>query len=181
MRVPPHPDAATTAAHTHHDAVQSFVSAARAVPPAEWERPLADGKWTPAQVAEHLRMTYALVAQQLAGGSGIRVRTPWWLRTVLRWRVLPRILSSGLFPRGARAPREIRPGDGPFDRDQTLSALLTSATVVEDALVRVWNGSPIRMTHHVFGALDTPTAAQLLTVHTLHHTRQLDAAIAHRA
>lgn len=172
---------AASAAATHHDAVQSFITAARAVPPTRWERPLDDGKWTPAQVAEHLRMTYALVAQQLAGGSGIRVRTPWWLRTILRWRVLPRILSSGLFPRGARAPREIRPGDGPFDQDQTLSALLTSATVVEEALVREWNGSPIRMTHHVFGALDTPTAAKLLTVHTLHHTRQLDGANAQNA
>lgn len=169
----PNPPDSAAATCAHHDAIQSFIASARAVPPDAWERPLADGKWTPAQVAEHLRMTYTLVAQQLAGGSGIRVRAPWWLRPVLRWRVLPRILSYGIFPRGARAPREIRPGDGPFDREQTLSALVTSATVVEDGLARMWNGSPIRMTHHVFGALKTPTAARLLTVHAQHHTRQL--------
>lgn len=173
--MPQNRTAATAAITAHKDAVEAFLTTARTIPPDAWERPLAGGKWTPAQVAEHLRMTYALVAQQLAGGSGIRVRAPWWLRPVLRWRVLPRILSSGIFPRGARAPREIRPGDGPFDREQTLSALRTSATVVEDAIVRAWDGSPIRMTHHVFGALDTPTAARLLTVHTQHHTRQLEA------
>ncbi len=166
-------DAATQA---HHDAVETFLAAARAIPQDDWEHPLARSKWSPAQVAEHLRLTYTVVAQQLAGGTGIRVRTPWWLRTVLRWRVLPRILSRGIFPAGARAPREIRPGDGPFDREQTLSALLTSATVVEDGLAREWKGSPVRMTHHVFGALDTPTAARLLTVHTLHHARQLASA-----
>ena len=166
-------DAVTQA---HHDAVETFLTTARAVPPNDWERPVSRGKWSPAQIAEHLRITYTVVAQQLAGGTGIRVRTPWWLRLVLRWRVLPRILSRGIFPAGARAPREIRPGDGPFERDQTLSALLTSAAVVEDGLAREWEGSPVRMTHHVFGALDTPTAARLLTVHTLHHARQLESA-----
>jgi hypothetical protein len=170
--MPPHPSR-DTAAQAHHDAVTAFVAAARAVPPDDWERPLAHDKWSPAQVAEHLRLTYVLVAQQLAGGSGIRVRTPWWLRSLLRWRVLPRILSRGALPEGARAPREIRPGNGPFDREQTLSAMVTSASVVEDALLREWDDKTTRMTHHVFGALRAPTAMRLSTVHVTHHARQL--------
>ncbi|MEP7384772.1 MAG: DinB family protein [Gemmatimonadota bacterium] len=158
----------------HQRALQQFISAARAVPDAAWERSRPDTKWSPAQVAEHLRLSYAIVAQQLAGGTGLRVRTPWWLRAVLRWRVLPRILKGGALPDGARAPREIRPGSGPFDREQTLSALTVSASVAEAAMLREWDDPAARLTHHVFGALRAPVAMRLAAVHTAHHARQLD-------
>lgn len=156
----------------HQRAVRQFLAAARAVPREAWERPARDQQWSPAQIAEHVRLAYAVVAQQLAGGSGLRVRTSWWLRLVLRWRLLPRILGTGTIPAGARAPRELRPGDGPFDREPTLSALEVSARVVEDAIVREWDSSAARMTHHVFGALRAPQALRFVTVHTAHHARQ---------
>jgi hypothetical protein len=157
----------------HQRAVEQFLAAARAVPAEGWESARAGGDWSPAQVAEHVRLAYAVVAQQLAGGSGIRVRTPWWLRLVLRWRMLPRILAGDGIPAGARAPRELRPGDGPFDREQLLSALTTSARVTEDALLRAWDEPTARMTHHVFGALRAPQALRFATIHTAHHARQL--------
>jgi hypothetical protein len=168
----PHDRASARAAHQR--AVEQFLAAARAVPPDAWERARVDGEWSPAQVAEHVRLAYAVVGQQLAGGSGIRIRTPWWLRLVLRWRMLPRILAGGGIPAGARAPRELRPGDGPFDREQLLSALATSARVTEDALLRAWDEKTARMTHHVFGALRAPEALRFASVHTAHHARQLE-------
>ena len=126
------PRQANDAAQAHSAAVEMFLAAARAIPDAAWERPMARDKWSPAQVAEHLRLTYALVQNQLSGGSGIRIRTPWLMRTLLRWRMLPRILSSGTLPEGARAPREIRPGDGPFQREPVLQALQVAARNVEE-------------------------------------------------
>jgi len=162
-----------TARAEHQRAVQQFLDAARAVPHEAWERPARDQQWSPAQIAEHVRLAYSLVGQQLAGGSGIRIRTPWWLRVVLRWRLLPRILATGKIPPGARAPREIRPGDGPFDREQTLSALEVSARAAEEAIAREWDSRAARMTHHVFGALRAPQAMRFAIVHTTHHARQL--------
>lgn len=164
-----------TATASHASAVASYLAAARAVPGEAWERPMQDEKWSPAQVSEHLRLTYTLVQNELAGGSGLRVRTSWWLRTLLRWRFLPRILSQGQLPEGAKAPREIRPGDGPFDRDAVLDALQVAARVAQESIARGWDDPNRVMTHHVFGRLALPTAMRFLTVHTEHHARQLRA------
>jgi len=165
------------AASTHAAAVNSFLTTARSLTPDAWDRPIAPDKWSPAQVAEHLRLSYALVQNQLSGGSGIRIRTPWWLRQILRWRTLPRILSTGIIPEGARAPREIRPGDGPFPREQVLQSLQVAARNVEETLVRRWDDPTCRMTHHVFGDLTPPTAMRFATVHTEHHAQQLARAL----
>lgn len=162
-----------SAAAEHQRAVQQFLLAARAVPASDWERSMTHEKWSPAQVAEHLRLTYVVVGQQLAGGAGIRVRAPWWLRFVLRRRILPRILSTGVFPVGARAPSELRPSAGPFEREPVLSALAVAANAAEAATARAWDNPSPSMTHHVFGGLRAPTALLLLTVHTAHHAGQL--------
>lgn len=166
---------AASAAAEHRSAVQEFISTARAVPERDWERPLDHGKWSPAQVAEHLRLTYVVAGNELAGGSGLKIRTSWLLRTFLRWRILPRILATGKIPGGAKATREIRPGDGPFDRDQVLSALATAAKVAEESIVRHWDDRPVHLTHHIFGGLDAATTMRFATVHTRHHARQIAA------
>ncbi|MEQ1689896.1 MAG: DinB family protein [Gemmatimonas sp.] len=157
----------------HQRAVAEFVAAARAVSVAAWERKPDDTHWSPAQITEHVRMTYEVVGAQFTGGPGLRVRTTWWARLMLRWRFLGSILESGVFPEGARAPREIRPGDGPFDRETVIDALERAATVTENRLVAGWTDPNCQMTHHVFGRLRPPQGARLVTVHTAHHAAQL--------
>jgi DinB superfamily len=164
-----------TARAEHQRAVEEFLAAARAVPADRWEQAPDDTHWSPSQIAEHVRMTYAVVGAQFAGGPGLRVRTSWWMRTVLRWKFLKRILEDGAFPEGARAPSEIRPGPGPFDREAVLAALQHAATATEERLISRWTDPSCQMTHHVFGALRPPQGARLVTVHTRHHAGQLAA------
>lgn len=45
----------------HGRALAAFAARARAVPPDDWNRSPAPGKWSPGQVAEHLRLTYLVV------------------------------------------------------------------------------------------------------------------------
>ncbi|MBL0171793.1 MAG: DinB family protein [Gemmatimonadaceae bacterium] len=159
----------------HQRAVAEFIDAARAVADADWERRPDDTHWSPAQIVEHVRMTYEVVGAQFTGGPGLRVRTSWWMRLVVRWKFLDGILEHGIFPKGARAPREIRPGDGPFDRETVLVALEQAAADTENRLVAGWTDPKCRMTHHVFGDLRPPEGARLVTVHTAHHAAQLRA------
>lgn len=157
----------------HAGSVAAFISAAEATPASAWELPLAEGKWSPAQVAEHLRLTYEAAGRELTGGAGIRIRTSWWLRLILRVRVLPAILRTGRIGGGALAPRELRPGPGPFRRDATLADLRqAAATVQADLMTRVRDGRA-GLTHHVFGRLAPARTLRFLTVHNLHHARQL--------
>ena len=157
----------------HAAAVESFLVAARAVPDDAWERPMARDKWSPAQVAEHVRLTYTVVQNELAGGSGLRIRTPWLVRQLLRMRILPRILATGKLPAGARASSEIRPGDGPFQRAPLLQALQVAASSAEGSIARRWGEGSAGITHHIFGRIELPRAIRFITVHTAHHTRQL--------
>lgn len=162
----------------HQRAVAEFLAVARAVPAAQWGLKRNATQWSPEQIAEHVRMTYEVVGAQFSGGPGLRVRTPWWLRPILRWKYLKGLLNSGIFPSGARAPREIRPGDGPFDRETILAALERAAKDVEQRFVLGWSQPSSVMTHHVFGTLSHAEGVRLVTVHTAHHARQLRSVIA---
>lgn len=137
--------------------------------------PLTAGKWSPAQVAEHLRLTYDVIGRETAGGPAIRVRTSWWLRLILRIRYLPAILTRGEIPGGALAPRELRPGPGPFDREPLLAALQTAASTAEAAMTGGGGQRASGITHHVFGRLQPSEALRFATVHNQHHTRQITA------
>lgn len=159
----------------HQRAVDDFLAAARAVPRDRWDHAPDQSHWSPAQIAEHVRMTYEVVGAQFSGGPGLRVRTSWLMRALLRWKFLKGILENGIFPAGARAPKEIRPGPGPFDRDTVLEALQRAASTTEQQLITRWKDPDCRMTHHVFGELHPPQGARLVTVHTRHHAAQLAA------
>jgi uncharacterized damage-inducible protein DinB len=56
-----------TALHTHRQAVQALLAAAREVPEARWTRPRAEGKWSPGQIAEHLALAYESAREVLHG------------------------------------------------------------------------------------------------------------------
>lgn len=157
---------------THQRALAEFFESARAVHPSSWERARDAETWSPAQIAEHVRLSYVVVGAPLTGGTGLRVRSPWWLRPLLRWRFLGGILDSARFPR-SRAPRELRPGPGPFDREATLSAVASAAADLERNATERWSDSRARVTHHVFGSLGAADGLRLATAHTVHHTRQL--------
>jgi hypothetical protein len=157
----------------HRQAVERFVQRARAVPDGAWEAPVAAGKWSPAEVVEHLRLTYDVVCSELDTGRGLRLRTSPWMRLALRLLVLPGILRRGVIPRPARAPREVRPGPGPYPHDATLAGFLAGADRFEAKLAPVWGRRGTAVTHHLFGSLTAPQALRFVTLHIDHHQPQL--------
>src|SRR5689334_3566845 len=100
----------------HGSAASAFATAAEAVEPEAWDRPRAEGKWSPAQITDHLIRTYDVLLREIAGGGGMKVRTRLWMRLLLRLTYMPRILRTGRFPAQAPAPPEIRPSKTPPDQ-----------------------------------------------------------------
>ncbi len=160
----------------HRTSLAAYAAAAGAVPESRWNQGPAPDKWSPGQVTEHLRMTYVVVGGELDGKTGLTPRTPWWIRPLLRFRFLRGILKDGAVPPGAKAPRELRPDAGPFDRDRTLSALTEGAAAFEAILTRRWNDPAAAVTHHVFGRLSAAEMLRFAAVHLDHHARQLPGA-----
>src|SRR5512147_2767801 len=107
-------EALASAVDEHRKAVAECVAAIRAVAPEDWGRPARAGGWTRAEIAEHLAVSYGPPLSELSGGRGFAIRLRWWKRLALRWTVLPKI-RRGDFPRGAPAPREIRPSSSSPD------------------------------------------------------------------
>jgi hypothetical protein len=157
----------------HHAAIQQFVKTAQQLSTDSWSRPLGPGKWTPAEVTSHLVESYQVLRSELAGGQGMALRLTRLRRWLLRRMMLPRILRSGSFPTGARAPRETRPRDVIADPARALRELMLEAdTFAQDLTTRTRSGR-VRLTHAYFGSMSARQSFQLVAVHTRHHARQI--------
>ena len=156
----------------HRAALEAFVATAEAMSSAAWNARRPGDKWSPSQVAEHLRLTYITILAELVGRGEIRIRTKWWQRRLLRLLYLPRILKRGSFPKGVVAPREIRPGDGPFDRQAVLTALRQEG----EEFIRTVSAGRIEnqtVTHPYLGPLGLVDGVRFLTQHLRHHHAQI--------
>lgn len=159
------------ASELHAEASESLVRAGSDIPAERWSQPLGPGKWTPAQVVQHLNLGYEAILRELNGGPAMQLRMNWWMRTVLRWTVLPRILRGEPFPR-ARAPRETRPADAPTDQRAAIESFRTRAEEFARTVSRR-NGSGVKLTHPYFGKIKLPHTILLVARHLDHHRRQL--------
>jgi len=165
----------------HRSAADSFLQAGRAVPEPAWTRPVAPGKWSPAQVAEHVRLSFEVLTRELVEGTGMRVVVPPWKGFLLRRVYLRRILRTGRFPRNIRAPREARPVAPPAPQSEALRLVEAAAADFEAACAGVADPRSRRLTHPYFGRLPLPLACRFLARHTRHHQDQLAPRAPHAA
>jgi hypothetical protein len=160
-----------TALADNRAAIEEFVAAARGVDSAAWSRPRGEGKWTAAQIAEHLAITYEYNRKVITGTAG--KGAPAFLRPLARWFIVTRTLKAGTFTRKGKAPKIFQPTAAP-----------PAAPVVLDRLARAVAGfeSDIRsghpearhtVAHPFFGTLPTVDYLRLQAIHTRHHRSQL--------
>src|SRR4029450_2021595 len=93
-------------------AVDAFIAGARAVPSAAWLRPRAAGKWSPAQVPDHVAIGYE-VARSVLDGTYAGRGAPRLLRLVIRTIGFNPIVKSGRFRKGTKAPAFFQPTGSP--------------------------------------------------------------------
>ena len=160
------------ASREHQAAVEGFIAAAASIPAEAWHAPLRPGGWTPAQVAEHVVLSYEVFAGQLAGDPEMKRILGPVKQALLRWVLLPHVLFHRSFPVTAGAPREVRPrGPGVERADLEPRLRLAADRLARD--VRVSSLPHIR--HPYFGPLPLRRAFRFVAVHTEHHTKQLRA------
>jgi DinB superfamily len=157
----------------HSAAIQQFAMTVVQLPPDSWGRPLAPGKWSPAEVTSHLAESYRILRIELAGGQGMALRLPRFQCWLLRHTILPRILRTGLFPTGARAPREIRPREVMKDPSAALEVLTAEANAFMEDLTTRASSRRVHLTHAYFGSMSARQSLQMVAVHTRHHAHQL--------
>ena len=159
----------------HEEAVAAFVEAMERVPVGVWREPIGPGKWTPAQIVEHVYLAYRVLLDELGGGPPMKAKAGPFMQRVLRWFLLPHMLFHRTFPKGARSPREVRPSDDGVAHEDAVVRLRAAAQEFEHGLAR---SERSHLTHPYFGRVDLPRALRFAAVHTEHHRRQLDSVAA---
>ncbi len=154
----------------HLATVERFVAQARSLSSTRWSAEPSPGKWSPAQVTEHVALTYQALLQELSAGQAMRVRTTGWHRILLRALLLPRILRTGRIPSGSVAPRELRPGTAALDQAALLEQLRSSAWRLDAELAA---HAFAHLTHPYFGRLRSAEVLRFCAIHTAHHAKQL--------
>jgi len=158
----------------HAAAADDLVAMVRALADDAWRRPIAEGKWTPAEIVHHLNLTYDVAIREMEGGAGMAIRTKPWQRILLRATVGRRILRGKGFPRAAPAPREIRPEGDPGTRDEALAGFHARRQRFERAAEETRTARPdARFTHAYFGPSSLADGVLMVGRHLQHHTAQL--------
>ena len=153
--------------------VERFLRSIDATPDARWTEPTRPDKWSPAEIAEHLVLTYDAVLRELGGGVGMRLRLNWWRRLYARARYLRPLLLEGRLPEGAPAVREIRPTGPVRAKAELLQVFRERARAFDEGIAAAHARGGFKMTHPFFGRLHASDSVRLVDVHIEHHRKQL--------
>ena len=158
----------------HATAAADLLAAAEGVSRDAWLAPRAEGKWSPAEVVEHLNLAYDAMLKDLAGGGGMKIRTKWWQRMLLRFTLVPKLLRGGPFPANARAPRETRPAIANPDQSAAIAGFRErSERFAGEASRAIASRRRVRLTHAYFGRASLAEGVLLCARHIQHHHKQL--------
>lgn len=150
-------------------AIVDFATRARGVADDRWSAPRAPGKWSAAQVCDHVAKTYE-EGRSILCGTCAQKGMPRWARPLLRFLFLNRVLKTGSFPKGTKAPPAFEPSANPPPADENLQRLERAAADFEGE-ARARDGTKID--HPVFGRIKVVDYVRLNAIHTRHHIGQL--------
>lgn len=157
----------------HRAAVAVYLQIAGTIPETVWLAPIEAEKWTPAQITEHLILTYQIFLKQMRGEQNIEMIHGFLMRRLLRLLILPGIYRRRKLPRGAQAPDEILPIEANKTPEVALKQLREAVAKFEKEASERRNEENLRLTHHVFGKIKLIEGIDLAAIHTEHHARQL--------
>jgi hypothetical protein len=157
----------------HRAAVREFAGAVGRLDTATWLRPIGPHKWSPALITEHVTLGIETFIDDTAGRAHLVVQLNAWKRLVARTVFLRRILKTGVFPHGVRAPRETLPSSTPHSQTEALENLDRAVATLETTLSAHPDPGRCRVTHPYFGSLPLTTSLRLLALHARHHLHQI--------
>jgi hypothetical protein len=136
-----------------------------------WTTPRAPGKWSAAQVAEHVARTFEEGANAVAERPTKLPTVPRFMRPVAGW-LFRRILRTGRFPK-AKTTRPLNPEATPTwsPSPAEAKARLQATQAVFERECRARAGGTFD--HAAFGVVSVEDYVRFTELHTRHHTRQI--------
>lgn len=159
----------------HHEVVAEFLATIDRFGAEQWQQLPRPNKWSAATLANHVAVTYAYGRNAATTGVGMRLLVPRPLAWAARTFILPRMLDSKRFPRGAEAPAEVRPQGAQsagWSRERAKAEVAAHAAEALAAFDRAAQERPaMTVTHAYFGPLPLLQTLRMLNAHTRHHAQ----------
>jgi DinB superfamily len=150
--------------------VNDFIVASRGTA-GSWNTPVRPGKWSPAELAEHINLSYRQSAEMMGGqGTGGFPKVPVIFRPLLRKLAFRPVLRRGRFGRPVKTFKSLTPSNLPKDPGEAAERLGATLQAYE-ATVRSISTPTIR--HPAFGEVSATDYVLFLAIHTRHHQGQL--------
>lgn len=159
----------------NQQATALVLARARTIPADRWTVPREPGKWSPAQVVEHITKSYEGHRQMAQGlmplkGGGFK---QWLARTFF----LPSLFRAGDFTqKGLKSPKFIEPSDVPAPPEQLLPRYEAAASGLESDLREAAQRGNGEVVHTLFGRVSLADLLHFVVIHTRHHEPQIVAA-----
>lgn len=154
----------------NRSAVDELVRAAEGAE-AIWTTPRAPGKWSPAQVVEHVARTLDEGANVVAGRPCNFPTLPFFVRPVVRGVFFKRVLKKQVFPK-SKTPSPLDPESGAATPAEARERVLTAlASFAGECRARAASGEDV--VSGVFGTVSVEDYARFQELHTRHHRDQI--------
>ena len=132
-----------------------------------------DGKWSAADILEHLGLAFSRTADGMQRVLDRTLAPPSPPKAAHRFRTFL-VVGCGYFPSGRTSPKEVAPvGNNPAE---VLASALASLRRMDGVLDAVAQGFGVRtkvLKHHVLGPMSVADWRKFHWIHTRHHARQI--------
>jgi hypothetical protein len=156
----------------NRDAAKTFLSTARAVAKEKWAQPVAPGKWSPAQIVEHVAVSTEIALKAIRGDKGLG-SFPRLLRPIPRAMVFNSTLKKGAFPDRMRGPAIFAPSKDHVPYEQSAARLERAIADLENHTRDAAKAGKDVFEHGFFGRLKVADYVHFNGLHTRHHEQQL--------
>ncbi|MEP6591965.1 MAG: DinB family protein [Gemmatimonadota bacterium] len=139
---------------------------------ASWTVPRALGKWSPAQVVEHVARSFDESVKVVAGEPSSFPVLPRLIRPIVRAIFFTKAIKRGVFPTGAKTNKPLDPEAGSATPSAARARLDAAvAGFAQACRAQVAAGHPVMST--VFGAVPVVDYVRFQELHVRHHTGQM--------
>ena len=156
----------------NRQAAASFLSTARSVEVARWAQPIASGKWSPAQLADHVAIAYEVAVRALKGDPTMQ-SAPRFLRPIIRAVGFNSILKKGAFPDRTRGPKVFAPSTAHPAYEVSAARMEAAVASLESQTREMARAGQLAFEHPVFGQIGVAEYVRFSELHTRHHALQL--------
>ena len=154
----------------NREAVEELISIAESSA-SNWSQARAPGKWSPAQLVEHVARTLEECANVVAGRPAKFPTFPVLVRPIVRALLFNRVLKHSKFPK-ARTNRAMNPESGPASPQDARLRLDAACCSFEGECLAYAQRADTLQTG-LFGKVSIGDYVRFTELHTRHHITQL--------